>query len=77
MAEIDLEQTNSYLKERETWYSNEDIVGKKEEWKTTVNNWKTAIENLIKHNVDRQILEIDLSECHPQKMITYLDEELV
>ena len=39
--------------------------------------WQTDIDNLINHNVDSQISEIDMSECYPQVMITYLDEEPV
>ena len=65
LAEFDFEDTKKYLRENESWNNIGNIVGNEKEWTTTVKNWKTDIENLIKHNVDRQISEIDLSECHP------------
>jgi len=77
LAVIDIEATKSYMKENERWNSNESIVGDENEWTTTMKNWKTDIENLIKHNVDRKISEIDLSERQPQEIKTYLNEQPV
>ena len=77
LAEFDFKETNSYLIENERWNNIRNIVGNEKEWTTTVKNWKTDIENLIKHNVDRKISEIDLPECHPQEIKKYLNEQLV
>ena len=40
-------------------------------------SWQTDIENLIKHNVDRKISGLNLSEYHPEQMITYFSEQPV
>ena len=77
VAEFDFEETNRYLRENERWNNIGNIVGNEKEWTTTVKNWKTDIENLIKHNVDRKISEIDLSERQPQEIKTYLNEQPV
>ena len=77
MADVDFNEIKSELKENEKWKNIGNIVGDENEWEETVKRWKTDIANLIKHNVDSQISEIDMSECYPQEMITYLDEEPV
>ena len=77
LAECDLEETNSYLIKHERWTNIGDIVGDEKTRTTTVKNWKTDIENFIKHNVDGKISEIDVPERHPQEIKKYLNQKLV
>ena len=68
LAEFDFEDTKRYMRENERRNNIGNIVGNEKTWTTTVKNWKTDIENLIKHNIDRKISEIDLPEHHPQEI---------
>ena len=77
LADVDFNDIKSELRENEKWKSIENNVGDENEWEETMKRWEPDIENVIKHNVDSQISDIDLSECHPKKIITYLDEEPV
>ena len=70
LADVDFNEIKSELRENEKWKNIGNIVGDENEWKETVKRWQTEIENLIQHNVD-------MSECYPLEMITFLDEEPV
>ena len=75
LAEYDFEDTKTYMRENERWKDIGNIVGIEKTWTTTVKNWKTDIENLIKHNIDRKISEMDLPERHPQEIKKYLNQQ--
>ena len=77
LAECDLEDTKSYRIKHESWTNIGDIVGDEKTWTTTIKNWKTDIEKLIEHNIDRKISEIDLPERHPQEIKKYLNQQPV